>query len=584
MISSLLIDGDLNLGNNYQSARQGGFDAGRRYAGHNLDHHTLVIDRRSGETTLWSHIYGFEPELCDAKDRSCVGYRRISNSLPDYAPNSPDFIERPWHSVPFPALVALLISPARQESFEPYSIYVVVLISWLAGLLTYACGLRLGLGRKGSLGAVALLYFASPWFVYSHELFAMTFLGLFLVAALWAFLYGRFIIAAVFITTASLQSEAFIAIIPAWILFLYFAKQKRAAWIFGIAAMASVLGASVINRLVLGKVSLRGMWFVFGPVLWKAFVEPQSGLFLFVPWCLAVFLFIAMLFINRKQDRDRQLIIIVAGFLPMAAIYALMPDTGAGYGPRYWIPTMPWLAILFAAAAKKHWNFKPRLVRPLLVALIGVSTLFAITAAAANYSVTEFWVKPPWHASKMFLLGNNYRNQRCPAAKTEVWIGAGCGEAATTRTTVTIPEPVQSSALVVVSRLACATHIPDGTEVLRVRAFDGNGDSETVSIIAGRDSSEWSYDCKTTNMNVRHRKASVLSSYSAGLDNQACEGHRYIATLRFSKLLMVKEMQFESVAGQMAIILDRVSLTNETTGESYLIDPSLFKPWSSTTR
>ena len=109
----------------------------------------------------------------------------------------------------------------------------------------------------------------------------------------------------------------------------------------------------------------------------------------------------------------------------------------------------------------------------------------------------------------------------------------------------------------VVSRLACATQIVEGTEVLRVHVVDDHSENETVSMVAGRDSSEWSYDCKATRMAVRHSRSQVVASYAAALDKESCEGHRYLATLRFSKPANVQKLQFEWVAGEAAIILDR---------------------------
>lgn len=579
MISSLLIDRDLDLANNYESARRGGFDAGRRRVSRNLDHHTVVTDRRTGHSALWGQLFGLEPRPCDPRDPTCTGYNRATNLFPDYTPNNPNFAERPWHSVPFPALLALLIAGSRQEAFEAKATYMVVLISWLTGLVTYACALKLGLNRNWSLGAVAVLFFASPWFVYSHSLFAMTFLGLLLALALLAMLYRRFIIAPILITIASMQSEAFVVIIPAWAFYLYFTKQKKAGWMLGLAGITSLVVAGLINRLLLGRVSLRGMWILFSPVLWEAYVEPGRGLFLFVPWCLVVFFFLGVLLYNWRTDLDRPIMLIAAAFLPMAAIYTFMQDTGGdGFGPRYWVPHLPWLSILFVTAMRKYWDFKPRLLRPILFVLIAISAVIASTAGAASRSASAFWAKPPWQAPGMFLFSKdrNYRDAVCPGSQ-EIWVGNGCDVKAKTRVTVTLPKVIRTNALEIVSRLACATGIPEGTEVLRIGVSDGYGASESVTLLAGRDSSEWSYDCNSTRAVVKHSRAQVFESYPAGLDNQSCEGHRYLATPRLSKLANVREVQFEWLAGDGAIILERVSLKEETTGESFLIDPALVK-------
>jgi hypothetical protein len=179
----------------------------------------------------------------------------------------------------------------------------------------------------------------------------------------------------------------------------------------------------------------------------------------------------------------------------------------------------------------------------------------------------------------MFLLRNDpsYREAVCPG-QSETWIGNGCNEAAKKQATVTIPKAIRANAVVIVSRLACATLIPEGTEVLRLSVFGSNGESETVTMVAGRDSSEWSYDCPATRTAVRHNRAQVFDSFAAGLGGQTCEGHRYLATLRFSKLVDVKDVKFEWLAGPGAIILDRVSLQDETTGESFFMDHALLKP------
>jgi len=94
IISSILRDGDLSVGNNYESARLGGGDAGEAYKGFNLDHHTLIRDTRTGQGLLWNQIFVWGTRVeCDPGDLSCVGYLRVSQEFPDYTPTSPAYKE-----------------------------------------------------------------------------------------------------------------------------------------------------------------------------------------------------------------------------------------------------------------------------------------------------------------------------------------------------------------------------------------------------------------------------------------------------------------------------------------------------------
>ena len=583
MVSSLLNDGDLLLGNNYQSMRVGGLDAGRNYCGGNLDHHTVIVDSRTGEMELWQNIFSLRATECSPGDLSCVGYKRTGPHLQDYSPTNAHFIERPWHAVPFPALVAglLKITGATPNELEPRAIYIVVFISWLAGILTYLCGLKLDLGPKGSLLAVSLLYYASPWLVYSHQLFAATFLGFWLVLALWALLRRQFIVAAISVTICSMQSEAFLLIIPAWVLFLYLSKEKRSSWVFAMAAVAATVAASLINHFLLGKISLRQMWFVFDPVLWRAFTDRNHGLFLFVPWTIVVFGFLVIVLIDRRRKRNTDLIGMAAGILPMVAIYALLPDTsGYCYGPRYWIPYLPWFSLLFILFSKRYWHRHPIVIRSTLILLVALSTITVISAAILVPSAVLFWYEPPWYSSRA--ITDSYRqpylHPSCFGRDLQVSLGSSCGDTVGKSAAFDLPKPINATALAIVSRLACSTGIPDNTEVVQIRLFDANGTSESANLLAGRDSSEWAYDCSDIKTRIRHRRATVFSSYDAGLDNQPCQGHRYAKKLVLSKVQQVKRVELQWVGGPAAIILDKLSLIDERGGISYAIDPSLLRP------
>ena len=575
MINSLLKDRDLNLGNNYESSRYGGLDAGVHHRESNVDHHTVIIDRRTRESALWNSVFNFHTEPCPENDLSCVGHPRLTERFPDYTPASTNFLERPWHPIPFPATVALLIAGTAEHSFEADSIYVVIFLSWLAGLLTYWCSLKIGLPSRWAITVVSILYFASPWLVYSHELWAMTFLGLLLIAALLGFLNQRYVVAALLLTVASMQSEAFVVMIGAWAVYLFFSKQKRAALKFGGTAAGALVVAGLLNLLLVGKVSLRGMWFVFNPALWKAFIESQRGLFPFVPW--TVLACCAIVFHLLKRNRDSRVLTMLVGFLPVAGVYLFLPDTGGVcYGPRYWIPFLPWMAILVGWFLKNYWTTRRWILLPTAIVLIGLSAAFNITAAVMSPSQFKFWEEPPWYSSKLLLMDSDLVNAdvTCP----EYWLGSDCGPAVPTQVTTTVNTPVRTSSIVIISRLACATQIADGTPVGRLHIFDTLGERARLDILAGRDSSEWSYDCSATRWSVKHQRAEVFSSFEASLSGETCQGHCYLSKLSLNDPVNVSRIDFEWLGASGAICFRKVTLMDDKTGRSYTIETDLVQP------
>src|ERR1700693_1643108 len=192
IVASILFDRDLYLANNYHSILMGGADAGQKFRGWQLDHHTLIKDVRTGDNVLWDEVFDYRGggTKCVPTDLSCVGFNRISNLVPDYTPANPNYMELPKHPFGFPALLALglrVLHTGRDE-VEAHAIYLNVLLSWSVGIVTYLCALGLGLGSGASMGVVLLTYFASPWLVYSHVLFPATFMALPMIAALWTFL------------------------------------------------------------------------------------------------------------------------------------------------------------------------------------------------------------------------------------------------------------------------------------------------------------------------------------------------------------------------------------------------------------
>jgi membrane protein YfhO len=155
------------------------------------------------------------------------------------------------------------------------------------------------------------------------------------------------------------------------------------------------------------------------------------------------------------------------------------------------------------------------------------------------------------------------------------WLGSGCNEAPRRSATLDLATPVKGTTLAIVSRLACAAQIPDGAEVVRLKLSDAQGKTENRSLLAGRDSSEWAYDCAGVTANVRHRRANIFGNYPSRMNDAPCEAHFYLSTLKLDGIKEIKSVEFEWVGGPGAIILDKFSLIDEPNRTSYPVDSAL---------
>jgi hypothetical protein len=156
----------------------------------------------------------------------------------------------------------------------------------------------------------------------------------------------------------------------------------------------------------------------------------------------------------------------------------------------------------------------------------------------------------------------------------QFWLGQGCNQLPRKSAKVVVPVPTKSTALALVSRLACSSQIPEGTEVARVRLTDAGGEVQTRGLVAGRDSSEWAYDCGSVRPSMRHQRARVFSSYPAKMNDESCQGHTYATTLSLDGIREIKSIEFEWVGGAGAIILEKLTLIDESSKTSHPIDPA----------
>ncbi|MGH9945483.1 MAG: YfhO family protein, partial [Pyrinomonadaceae bacterium] len=148
-------------------------------------------------------------------------------------------------------------------------------------------------------------------------------------------------------------------------------------------------------------------------------------------------------------------------------------------------------------------------------------------------------------------------------------LGPGCGTPNPDSYTVELPAPVSATRLGVVSALACAAGVGDGTEVVRVSLEDTAGRISEQTLAAGRDTSEWAYDCADVRPVVKHQRAPVFRSYETTREPAPCEGHDYLSELAFDVARPIKSVRFTWVGPAGAWALKKISLFDEPAGRSY---------------
>ena len=148
-------------------------------------------------------------------------------------------------------------------------------------------------------------------------------------------------------------------------------------------------------------------------------------------------------------------------------------------------------------------------------------------------------------------------------------LGAGCG---VTRDAwrLQLSAPVKVTALGMVTSLGCATATPDNTEVLSVAIMDSQGRTHTYAFRAGRDTSEWAFDCADVRPQMKHRRASVFLSFPVVRRGAlSCQGHQYVGMLGFGREIEVKALDLTWTGLPAHIGIEKITLHNENTALSY---------------
>ena len=155
----------------------------------------------------------------------------------------------------------------------------------------------------------------------------------------------------------------------------------------------------------------------------------------------------------------------------------------------------------------------------------------------------------------------------------QIWMGAGCNYTSIDSVTFHPTAAPASTAIGIVSRLACGVSLPDGTEFAQLRVVDTGNNVETHSLLAGRDASDWAYDCKTVENQLKHKRAEVFENFDAKVYDESCQGHFYRSIFKLANRKNVKSIELRWTGPVGSLILDKVSLIDDQLHTSAPVDP-----------
>ncbi len=162
-----------------------------------------------------------------------------------------------------------------------------------------------------------------------------------------------------------------------------------------------------------------------------------------------------------------------------------------------------------------------------------------------------------------------------------VQIGPGCDPHLPLSFKLALPTPVRATQIGIVSALACSEQLADGQSFATLILTDVTGRTISIPLRAGRESSEWAYDCADVRPTMRQGRALVFRSYPVDRGGAPCEGHDYVALLRIQQSEQSKqtepgeiksiELRWSGPRGTFA--LKKMTLLNDETHTSTPLSP-----------
>jgi hypothetical protein len=336
-------------------------------------------------------------------------------------------------------------------------------------------------------------------------------------------------------------------------------------------------------------------------------LKPWANPALYVPLLLFVLVSAALVYWQRRTHAKARAALLVA---------ALVIDL-ASFGWFYeWRYRAPYKAYLNAPAAAQPLRAELDATRQRLLPVRGgtgrvgelppnLSKLWRLPSASGygpfiptrtsrlltmppHGSVDESWRDPANQALDLFAVRyvlvpadqieppttTDQRGVRWSVSDDDELLGPGCvAEDAAGLYIVELDKPARATHIGLVSALACSVELADGAPLATLTLTDIRGRIVEHTLRAGRESSEWAYDCADVRPAMRHARAPVFRSYPVTRGANKCEGHDYVALLPTGALDAVRRIEFRWTAHAGTLALKKLTLFDEATRASTPLHP-----------
>jgi hypothetical protein len=165
------------------------------------------------------------------------------------------------------------------------------------------------------------------------------------------------------------------------------------------------------------------------------------------------------------------------------------------------------------------------------------------------------------------------RGVRWAASDFNVQLGAGCEPKNPNDFKLDLPTPQRATQIGLVSALACSVSLADAQAFATLTLTDVNERMINLPLAAGRESSEWAYDCADVRPTLRQGRAPVFRSYPVVRGAVKCEGHDYAALLPVGGLAAIKRIELHWTAPAGTLAVKKITLLDEAAHTSTPINP-----------
>ena len=348
LMNSIILDGDLDLANNYAAVHRGSPQAGKDFSGSELDHH--VVWYESGVRKEWWDVYDQKNWNRDGEGHPLPRLLEGQSTIDGH----PEFTVHP-PGVAF--LLAPILFPFRDtQLIEPLAICCSTIAIILA-MLMFRSLIRKYNSNLAFVDLIAVVTFlGTPAWHYGRTLYNEPHLLLFAIGSYSLALRGKSpFLAGILIGVGMLMKPPFaLLIIPLFLMYFFERKFTSAALIF-LPALASLVAILLLNAIMFGSP-------------WRTVQEWEQGSFLrgavgmlfslrFGYLIIApaiVVAFAAWPRFLRAHPRDATVLMSAIGlYFVFFASYRFWNGASC-YAARYMVPILPLLFVSLCIAARRE--------------------------------------------------------------------------------------------------------------------------------------------------------------------------------------------------------------------------------------